>query len=405
MFSNFKDAFIRKPQFTTQTPESVLDVLSKDLPDGFRYINDHNGFCRIDCDGVMDFGELRLQIPAEAKSLFAELDTVTINDVITYAQNSQTNIEVLPDLDGFFTVNGKKINVDKFVIAPLKDLQLRNGKVYIMAPPFPPPFPIEVTGNGFSLTLMVQRQAINSITKVKIGTVSKSALDVNYTLEPKGEGKLTLNITMCPSSSAYETLAAKEIFNAFIRGEGTLCGATIRSNEKNIANTVPDEVIRFWHQIVDVEKALDIKFDVTKEMTFDDIKIIKELHRCFVEGMPFKTYLNENTLRGIGEFMHDSIEIGKEILFEYTESGQIDLLGATITCYKLTGIFGGAVNEIQEPQEGTSGEFFVRMRPVKGKKMYSATQYFRDEDSLIVYQKDRKHIEHLQSATELTELK
>ena len=150
-----------------------------------------------------------------------------------------------------------------------------------------------------------------------------------------------------------------------------------------------------------MEKALDIKFDVTKEMTFDDIKIIKELHRCFVEGMPFKTYLNENTLRGIGEFMHDSIEIGKEILFEYTESGQIDLLGATIKCYKLTGIFGGAVNEIQEPQEGTSGEFFVRMRPVEGKKMYSATQYFRDEDSLIVYQKDRKHIEYLQNATEL----
>lgn len=401
MFSNFKDAFIRKPQFTIQTPESVLNVLSKDLPDGFRYINDHNGFCRIDCDGVMDFGELRLQIPEEAKSLFAELDTVTMNDVITYAQNSQTNIEVLPDPDGFFTVNGKKINVNQFVIAPLKDLQLRNGKVYIMAPPFPPPFPIEVVGNGFSLTLMVQRQAINSITKVKIGTISKSALDVNYTLEPKVEGKLTLNITMCPSSSAYETLAAKEIFNAFIRGEGTLCGATIRSNEKNIANTVPDEVIRFWHQIVDVEKTLDIKFDVTKEMTFDDIKIIKELHRCFVEGMPFKTYLNENTLRGIGEFMHDSIEIGKEILFEYTESGQFDLLGATIKCYKLTGIFGGAVNEIQEPQEGTSGEFFVRMRPVEGKKMYSATQYFRDEDSLIVYQKDRKHIEHLQSATEL----
>ena len=110
MFSNFKDAFIRKPQFTTQTPESVLDVLSKDLPDGFRYINDHDGFCRIDCDGVMDFGELRLQIPEEAKSLFAELDTVTMNDVITYAQNSQTNIEVLPDPDGFFAVNGKKIN-------------------------------------------------------------------------------------------------------------------------------------------------------------------------------------------------------------------------------------------------------------------------------------------------------
>ena len=401
MFSNFKDAFIRRPQFAAQTPESVLNVLSKDLPDGFRYVNDHDGFCRIDCDGVMDFGSLRIQIPAEARPLFEELDKITMNDVRAYAQNTQTNIEILPDKDGYFTVNQQKIKADQIVIAPLKDMELRNGRMYIMAPPFPPPFPIEVAGNGFSLTIMVQRQVINSITKVKIGTVSESALDVNYILEPTVGGRLTFNITMRPSTSASDVLASKEIFNAFIRGEGTLCGATIRSNEKNIANTVPDEVIRFWHQIVDVEKALDIKFDVTKEMTFDDIKIIKELHRCFVESRPFKTYLNENTLRGIGEFMHDSIKIGKEILFEYTESGQIDLWGATIECYKLTGIFGGAVNEIQEPQEGTSGEFFVRMRPVEGKKMYSATQYFRDEDSLIVYQKDRKHIEHLQSATEL----
>ena len=35
--------------------------------------------------------------------------------------------------DQILKMNGKKINVDKFVIAPLKDLQLRNGKVYIMA--------------------------------------------------------------------------------------------------------------------------------------------------------------------------------------------------------------------------------------------------------------------------------
>lgn len=65
-----------------------------------------------------------------------------------------------------------------------------------------------------------------------------------------------------------------------------------------------------------MEKALDVKFDVTKEMTFADTKTIKELHRCFVESMPFKTCLDERVLRGTGEFIHDSIEIGKEILFE-----------------------------------------------------------------------------------------
>lgn len=401
MFSNFKDAFIRKPQFTIQTPESVLNVLSKDLPDGFRYVNDHDGFCRIDCNGVMDFGKLRIQIPEKAKPLFEELDKVTMDDVRAYAQNSQTNIEVLPDKDGYFTVNNQKIRADQFVIAPLKDVELKNGRMYIMAPPFPAPFPIEVAGNGFSLTLMVQRQVINSIKKVKIGTVSKSALDINYILEPTVGGQLTFNITMRPSASAYDVLASKEIFNAFIRGEGTLCGEAIRSKEKNIANTVPDEVIRFWHQIVDVEKAMSIKFDVSKEMTLKDIKIIKALHRCLVEGAPFKTYLNENTLRGVGEFNHNSIEIGKEILFEYVENVQIDLLGVTIKYYKLTAIFGGAVSEIQEPQKGTSGEFFVRICPADGKKMYSATQYCLDEKALEIFQKDGKHIECLRSAVEL----
>lgn len=401
MFSNFKDAFIRRPQFTIQTPESVLNVLSKDLPDGFRYVNDHDGFCIIDCDGVMDFGELCIHIPEEARPLFEELDKITMKDVRAYAQNTQTNIEILPDKDGYFTVNQQKIKADQFVIAPLKDVEVRNGRMYIMAPPFPDPFPIEVAGNGFSLTLMVQRQVINSITKVKIGTVSESALDVNYILEPTVGGRLTFNIAMRPSASASDVLASKEIFNAFIRGEGTLCGATMHTNEKNNADTIPDEVIRFWHQIVDVEKAMCVEFDVSKEITFDDIKSIEALHRCLVEGLPFKTYLDENTLRGVGEFNHSSIKIGKEVLFEYAENVQKDLLGATITYYKLTAIFGGAVSEIQEPKKGTSGEFFVRICPVEGKKMYSATQYYLDEKELESFHSDSKHIECLRSATEL----
>lgn len=69
---------------------------------------------------------------------------------------------------------------------------------------------------------MVQRQVINSIKTVKIGTVSPSALKVEYTLEQMTKtGKMNISITMCSSSSANDVLASKEIFNAFIRGEGT----------------------------------------------------------------------------------------------------------------------------------------------------------------------------------------
>lgn len=402
MFSNFKNAFIKKPQFTIQPPKSVLDVLSKDLPEGFRYISDQEGFCRIDCGGVMNFGELRLQIPKDAQPLFAELEKVSMKDILVYAQNSQTNIEVLPDAEGCYTVNGKKIEADKFVIAPLKGYQLKNGRLYVMAPPFPDPFPIEVTGNGFSLKLMVQRQVINSIKTVKIGTVSKSALKVEYTVEQMtNTGKMNINITMCPSSSASDVLASKEIFNAFIQGEGTLCGVSINVNKDNTSNLVPDEVIRFWHQIVAVEKTLDVKFDVSKEITFDDIKKIKKLYRCLVEKAPFRTNLNDNTIQGVGEFDHSSIDIGQEVRFEYVETVQMDLFSTSIRYYKLVDVFDGMVGKIQAPEEGTRGKFFVKLYPAKNKKMYSATQYYLEKNLMEDCLKDPKHIEIFQSALEI----
>lgn len=403
MFSNFKNAFIKKPQFTIHPPAAVLDVLSKDLPEGFRYINDHDGFCRIDCDGVMDFGELRLQIPEDAQPLFAELERVSMKDILAYAQNTQTNIEVLPDAEGYYTVNGKKIKADKFVIAPLNGYQSKNGRLYIMAPPFPDPFPIEVTGNGFSLKLMAQRQVINSIKTVKIGTVSPSALKVEYTLEQMTKtGKMNISITMCSSSSASDVLASKEIFNAFIRGEGTLCGAIINVNKDNTSNLVPDEVIRFWHQIVDVEKALDVKFDVSKEITFNDIKRIKKLYRCLIEKAPFRTNLSDNTIQGVGEFDHSSINIGQEVRFEYVETVQIDLFSVTIRYYKLVDVFDGAVGKIQAPEEGTKGKFLVKLYPAENKKMYSSTQYYLEKNLMEDCIKDPKHIEIFQYALELS---
>ena len=42
-----------------------------------------------------------------------ELDKITMNDVRAYAQNTQTNIEILPDKDGYFTVNQQKLRLIK----------------------------------------------------------------------------------------------------------------------------------------------------------------------------------------------------------------------------------------------------------------------------------------------------
>ena len=257
MFSNFKDTFIKKPQFTIKTPDAVLETISKDLPEGFSYVYDHDGFCRIECEREMTFTALNIKLPDEAKSVFSGID-YNIDDILKYAYNSQKTIEILPDDEGCYTINGNRINSQDFIVSPMSDKKLKNGKFYITPPPFPAPHPVEITGNGFSLILMIKRQPMNSINEIKYVTINEPALSITFSLdESQKSGIMNFNIMMCPSKSAQDTLAAKEIFNAFINGTGTLCGANIIPNGDHSSKMVSPEVLSFWHRVVELERKLN----------------------------------------------------------------------------------------------------------------------------------------------------
>lgn len=402
MFSNFKDAFIRKPQFTSKLPQAVLETVSRSLPEGFRYVEDHDGFCRLDCDGALEITPSSVRLPAEAAPLFEALGKITMNEVSAYAYNSQTQIELVPDKNGFFVVNGKRIKMDDFVVAPLKNTQLREGHMYVCTSPFPPAFEIEVGGNGYGLKLLVQRQPINSIAEVKISTIGDSPLKVSYTLDPYAQ-RMQFTISINNSSSAYEMLAAREIFNAYINGKGTLCGAPIESRDDNKNKLIPEESILFWHRVVEVEKALKVQFDVSQEIAIDDVKTVDILHRSFAENRPYKEYLKDTTLRGVGDMKSNILcEDGKpkdnEILFEYVEGVEVHLFGVTLQLYALVDVFGGRVSEMSSAPAGATGDFFVKVVPVEGKRMYSSTQFFLDEKQTEEVRIDRKHVDAFRDA-------
>lgn len=408
MYSSFKDTFIRKPQFTVQTPEAVLKTIGKELPEGFRYIDDHDGFCRIDCDGAMEIVPSNVKLPEEAISIFSKLGKFTMKDVMAYAYNTQQNIELLPDSEDCYLVNGQKIKCSDFVVSPLKGTQLKEGRLFIIAPPFPPPHPIEVSGHGYCITLVVQRQIVNSIHDVKFASIDDSAaLSISYSMDSSKEnGTMQFSIQTRESSSAADILASKEVFNAFIEGNGCMNGIPISPNEKSADKRVSDDTLRFWHRVVDVENALGVKFDVSQEITFDDVKTIDILHRCFVDRKPFKTYLNDGTIRGNGEFnqiLLDTIDspIGKPILFEFVETATVKLLGVKIQCFVLSVMFGGIVSEIELPEDRTSGDFFIKLLPPENGKMFSSSLYFLTEEALENAKHESDHLKIFEQAEEL----
>lgn len=407
MFSNFRDTFIKKPQFTSKIPDAVLKTAGKTLPDGFRYVEDHDGYCRLDCDGSLDISGFHVALPKEAESVFNSDVPYTFRNLLTYSYNTQTIIKLSPDKNGYYTVNGGKIKANDFIVAPLKGIELSNGCLYVKAPTFPGPFPLEIAGNGYALTLMFQRQTINSIEKMHFASVSQSALKVSYILNSaKADGAMQLNIALCPHPSVSDVLSAKEIFNAFSQGNGTLGGMKVCPNESMPYQGIPDEVLQFWHRLYEIENKLNVKFNATNVLIIDDVKNVDKLYRCLVEKRPFITYQREITLNG---FVSESDSIqrkckenqGKEILFEYSEELKITILGLTLTLCSLVDIFDGKLENPTLHSQNGSGNFTVQMLPADGKHMYTSRQIFLDHTDLESVRKDSSHFERFRSATEL----
>ena len=402
MFSNFKDAFIRRPQFTVKTPDAVVQMISKGLPDGFRYVHDHDGFCRLECDGVMNIMPTKFKLPEKAKSVFGDATEVSIQDVMEYAYNAQIQIELLPDDDGCYTINEQKIKRTDLITVPLKGLECIEEQVFMVPPKFPDPFPVDISGNGNSLSLMIQRQPVNSLNLIEYSSVGDSPISVNFSFDLRREDSIQFEIHTNVSHSAMQTLISKEIFNAIILGKGMFNGFPLLSSENNKDKKISEETLRFWHKVVDVEHALGIEFDVAQEINIDDIKLIDALYRSLVEKKPYKKYLKNMKFGGIGSFEDaQKAPRGKEIMFEITEEVSIELLGASMNLFSIVSVFNCKISEIQIPPDGKSGGFSLELVPAEEMRMFSSTQYYLCKETVEKIRADKTHIDDFLNADEL----
>lgn len=404
MYSNFKDAFIKKPQFTVKTPDAVLAAISKDLPEGFRYVDDHDGFCRIDCGGKMDLTNSSIVIPEEDKILFEGKNRIPFQEILSYAYNTQTIVDILPDKDGYYIVNGEKIKCSDFVVSPLKGVKFSEGKLCISPPPFPDPFPIKIEGNGYSLNLLIQRKPFSSLTKAKYESVDDSAIKLSYIADTFKDGNMQFSISTQPSNSAASILAAKEIFNAFVSGNGILNGEKLPSSIADKSKLISEEILRFWRKVVDVESVLDIEFNMNQNVVLNDVETIYALHRSLVENVPFKIPCDAFELKGEGAF--EDLDSRKDfssddLVFEFTEALSVILLGQNINLFALTCFFDCAINQIEVPESGERGDFHLKLVPVNGKKMYMSKMFFIDEQDMKKAKDDSTHIDFFRSAEEL----
>lgn len=400
MFSNFKDTFIRKPQFTSTVPQAILDNISKELPQGLRYVSDKNGYCVISSDEEVRITPKGLKVPDGADALFNE--EITAEDILRYSYNAQKPIDLLTDEDGCILINGEKINVNKLVTAPMKATEFKNGRLCLVPEKFPDPFSITVAGNGCELNLEIQRIPCESLTEMSFGTVNDSALKLGYIMKiGQTEGQIKYDVEVGGIRTAQEALVAYNIYNAFAAGTASIDGVPVTPCEDVQGKQIPGEVINFWEKTVELEKALAVNFDVSKKIGTREVTLVNRLYHCILEKEPFKVLVQKHALRGIAKTEDHAqkwnASMDKEMLVEYAEADDIALLGQTIHVYACACVFGGKVSEISPPKAET-GEFSITLMPVEGKQMYLSIQYCLSEQERNALKAAPDHIEKFKNA-------
>lgn len=404
MFSNFKNAFVRRTQYTIEPPKAVTDVINTEVPEGFEYRYMGDGMYVLDADSGLDIQSGTVVIPEKAKKFFQDAEIIDIDKVKQYAYNSQTAIQIRPDEEGFFIVNGERIKMQDFIKAPLKNIQAESMQFMMIPPAFPKPFPITISGDGYELELLICRKAMESIDEIMFETVEETPLKLNYIYNTVTY-KCTFNISTNNNcrKTVIDIVKANHIFNACISGDGYIAG--VRLDEAVNIKMVPLETVEFWDAVLQLEKYLNISFNPSEELTPEMIDKLYELYHCFIVKSSFKKYQKYTNVKGKGymeQFVENVDVIGKEMLFEFVEDEKAKLLGVELDYYSLIGIYGAVVTDIMVPEHNQNGEFIIELDEAVGKKMYAAKRYFLTMEELENYRKEKSHIEELQHSKELS---
>ncbi|MFQ7194752.1 abortive infection system toxin AbiGii family protein [Thomasclavelia spiroformis] len=402
MYSNFKETFIKKPQYKSEPPKAVMDAINKDLPVGFKYVYANEGLCCLNAPDGFNIDSGTIHLAEEAKNVLPE--NPSFEQIEQYLYNSQTDLVISPDKDGFYKINGVQIKAQDLVKTPLKNYTFENIQVLMKPSPFPQPFEMVFSGNGYDKTLHMQRTPYNSLHIQRFESIEETPISVVYYVDMK-EKKFTITFKLCikNAKTVLDVLTAYKIYNAFMDGKGKIGGIKFSGLAPSSEKKVSREAIEFWEKLYKLEDVFKITFDIKNEITVRAARYVEEIYRCIVQRKPYKVYKQYNSVKGKGlpQDVREIISSNKEIYFEFNAEESYELLGQTILLKGVFGIFGACVKN-PVPPVSNDEEVEIMLKNVEGKKMYESVMLFLTDDEVDDFRKNKKHLEIMSKAEEIT---
>lgn len=400
MFVDFNRAFKNKPQATIDMPQALIDYLSKDLPSGVQYQKSDDGnLILIPNDEQMTIGGF---IPVPSKEDLKVLgEKFSIDDLISYCYNAQKTIKLKLVKEGYITVNGKELPVDKLSYNPVSQIKYVSGSLCMVPPEFPENFPLTIEGDEHVIQLSIKRVPSKSVSLECFESSDNYPLVIKYQLDNKAQKfKLNISLKTEKANSIKDIVDSTIVYNAFIDGRGKFQGKEFEYSFNEDIKKFDLEIIRFWEKVLAVEAELGISFIPPKtDITYNTLYLVEKIFQSLINSVATRELTCIDSVDGEWknkkEIKTIKDSIGHPMAFEFEYETKINLFGCEVIMPTLAVVYNSTFTKIEEREK----KYTITIGDASANETkYMVTMYFKDKKSLEKYRDSNDFLNELKDA-------
>ena len=377
MIANFYEVF-KKQDTHRILPDAVVDVLSANLPRGYRYDRMQDGNYMVVPAGDGEVCTLKGSIDRGTNKI---PDFVPEDAFLEYAYRAQRSLRIEHVVLG-----------DDESSMPLEDVHVdpitheRNGavtEVQLIPKAFPPVPPLVLaTGDGLEISVDMERRPSESMNSTKFANVSFPALAIEIEVSDEDElvsGRVarasTIRVSAAPKKgeTVRNAITSLLTLKAFADGSLVVNGASIAdrrigSSECGLDIGRVEESLRYWQTLEKLEKEVRVSFDPSVELDEEDLNLLRNLvrglldHREVVITNPFNHFhIDFEEKPQLAELEE---KVGKPGLsLSFVQMSHVNLLGAEFDVYKGIVLINMVLERIVYDEDGKGAEFYITGEP------------------------------------------
>lgn len=350
-------------------PEEIVSLMEETLPKGIRIVYDEkSGYTVIPGEGFANNKILNVTLQFD-QDLIKELKEKNIsnNEFAEYLYRTQKEINVIKAeiTDG---ESKETCPIEVTFGDPFSDnKELKDMK--LIPADFPPAKTMRFgLGDGNEIEIAIKRVPYADINIAKFENVTFNAIKIEFYYDEKKKlGWMNYSVTPTDASSVKEAVEALKLFVQLSQGEVVINEVhhpIDNSKAKTNGNHMEDAIL-FWENALELERALNIRFNPKANFTNEDAELFTELYISLVQGKNIKyehpfDHFKVGKITPFDNNKADDI-IGKQgVYFQFVgDKTTVKLLGAEFDIYYAIYMTGFVVTSIEKNEDG-SLEFYIK---------------------------------------------